>query len=109
MEQEGGKTGTGERRKKVKLRQLSKGENGGESEQDKGPFFEYSRTIKQRRRDMDYLEKFDVLGLIETWVEEESWRKIRTKMINKINLNENAGKKRKYEMTSKRRSHNGVK
>lgn len=28
----------------------------------------------------DYLEKFDIIGLTETWVDEENWEKIRIRV-----------------------------
>lgn len=33
----------------------------------------------------DYLERFDIVGLTETWMEEEAWRKMCNKVSNKYN------------------------
>lgn len=30
-----------------------------------------------------YLEKFDIVGLTETWLEEESWKRLENKLSNK--------------------------
>lgn len=32
----------------------------------------------------EYLDQFDVIGLTETWIEEESWKKLKNKMSNKF-------------------------
>lgn len=33
----------------------------------------------------EYLDNFDIIGLTETWIEEEEWKKIKDKMSNKFN------------------------
>jgi len=35
----------------------------------------------------DYLDDFDVIGLTETWIDEEEWKKIKSKMSNSFNWN----------------------
>lgn len=31
----------------------------------------------------EYLERFDIIGLIETWIDEEGWKKIENKLSGK--------------------------
>jgi len=47
-----------------------------------------------------YLEKFDIIGLVETWMEEETWEKTRDKM-SCVDLH--ADDKKTQERKSKRR------
>lgn len=32
----------------------------------------------------DYIKKFDILGLVETWVEEKQWERLKEKLPNKF-------------------------
>lgn len=51
----------------------------------------------------EYLDNFDIIGLTETWIEEEEWKKIKDKMSNKFNWNLHTGKKGKQEKRGERR------
>ncbi|XP_036150976.1 golgin subfamily A member 6-like protein 22, partial [Monomorium pharaonis] len=46
-----------------------------------------SEREKGRKDTWEYLEEFDVLGLTETWIEEEGWRRIKDKLPNKFRWN----------------------
>lgn len=52
---------------------------------------------KKRKKFWEYIERFDVIGLCETWIEEKEWERIRSKLSNNFTWNVNMRKGRERE------------
>lgn len=48
-------------------------------------FWNIAGIINKCDETWEYLDNFDIIGLSETWIEEEQWKKIKDKMSNKFN------------------------
>lgn len=48
-------------------------------------FWNIAGIINKCDETWEYLDNFDIIGLTETWIEEEEWKKIKDKMSNKFN------------------------
>lgn len=48
-------------------------------------FWNIAGIINKCDETWEYLDIFDIIGLIETWIEEKEWKKIKNKMSNKFN------------------------
>lgn len=46
-------------------------------------FWSIARVLNKCEETWRYLEEFDIIGLTETWLEEESWKRLENKLLNK--------------------------
>lgn len=65
------------RRRKGKVK---RGKKKGSTRKDKVKiiFWNIAGMKKKGKEFWDYIERFDVIGLCETWIEEEEWEKIKS-------------------------------
>jgi hypothetical protein len=67
---------------------------------------EYSGIISKKGEEFwDYVRQFEIVCLVETWVEERSWKRIE-KSLSKLQVGRSRGKKRKEKGKSCRGNKN---